>query len=223
MFWDEEIVYQSHRLKLYKDALDKLQTLNLVFPCGCSRKELSDLVYPGTCRSGIKENKKANSYRIKVDNCNIEINDQLQGVYTQQLDTEVGDFVIKRADGFFAYHLATVVDDEEQNITDVVRGIDLLESTPRQVYIQNKLNYDSPSYLHLPIAVNQENKKISKSIDSAHIDLLKPAKVIFDALTFLGQNPPEELIEQDIETVLNWSIDNWNIDILPKQSEIMIK
>lgn len=222
LFWDEKVVYQSHRHELYENAIKNLQAQDLVFPCACSRKELSQQIYPGTCRTGVKMNKTENSLRIRVDDCKINFGDLLQGFYSQQLDKEVGDFIIKRADGFFAYHLATVVDDAEQNITDIVRGSDLIDSTSRQVFLQKKLNYPSPSYLHLPVALDNENKKISKSINPAHIDILKPTKIIFDALVFLGQNPPDELVKCDIKTALNWSIENWNTKLLPKQQRIMV-
>jgi len=222
LFWDEDVVYQSQRLDLYQEALEKLQILKCTFPCACSRKDLSDGPYSGICRNGIKPNQIARSIRIRTDNNEIGINDQLQGHYAQCLESDIGDFIIKRADGFFAYHLATVVDDAEQNITDIVRGVDLLDSTPRQVYLQDKLNLITPSYLHLPIAVDSSGKKISKSINPSSINSSKSNKILFNALDFLGQNPPKELIAYDVKAILDWAIENWNINSVPGQKEIPV-
>lgn len=220
--WDESVVYQNQRLDLYQAALDQLHRLKCIFPCACSRKDLSDKPYAGTCREGIKSGSIARSIRIKTNNVKIGINDQLQGPYVQCLQTEIGDFIIKRADGFFAYHLAVVVDDAEQNMTDIVRGIDLLDSTPRQVYLQNKLNFITPSYLHLPIAIDTDGKKISKVTKAESLNLNKPNKILFNALGFLGQQPPCELIDYDIESILNWSIQHWDTSLLPTQKEIKL-
>jgi glutamyl-Q tRNA(Asp) synthetase len=223
LFWDENIIYQSQRLDLYQSALDELHNLNCTFPCTCSRKDLSDKPYSGTCRAGIKSGNIARSIRIKTNNDKIRINDQLQGYYSQQLESEVGDFIIKRADGFFAYHLAVVVDDAEQNITDIVRGVDLLDSTPRQVYLQSKLNLFTPSYLHLPVVIDNSGKKISKATKAEPVNSNKTNETLYHALNFLGQNPPKELLTYDVESILSWSIQNWDINSLPTQKEIMIE
>lgn len=220
--WDDPVVYQNQRLDLYQAAVDELQLLKCIFPCTCSRKDLSDQPYPGTCRNGLKKSSLARSIRIKTNNDEVGINDQLQGHYVQCLESEIGDYIIKRADGFFAYHLAAVVDDADQGITDIVRGVDLLESTPRQVYLQHKLNFLTPSYLHLPIAIDNTGKKISKTTKAESINSNKPNESLFHALNFLGQNPPTELITYDIESILNWSIQNWDVNLLPKQKKIKI-
>ncbi len=214
------VVYQSQRLDLYQAALDKLQLLDCTFPCACTRKILSDRPYIGTCRNGINSSNIARSIRIKTDNKIIGLTDQLQGQYLQQLESEIGDFIIKRADGFFAYHLVAVVDDADQNITDIVRGIDLLDSTPRQIYLQNKLNITTPSYLHLPLAIDNNGKKISKATNAESIDFIKPNETLYKALKFLGQEPPKELITYDVESILAWAIQNWDTNLIPKQKEI---
>jgi glutamyl-Q tRNA(Asp) synthetase len=146
----------------------------------------------------------------------------LQGYYAQCLESDIGDFIIKRADGFFAYHLAVVVDDSDQKITDIVRGVDLLDSTPRQVYLQNKLNLITPSYLHLPIAIDNSGKKISKTTIADAVDSDKPNKIIFNALSFLGQKPPKELMTYDVESILNWAIQHWDVTSLPTEKEIAV-
>ncbi len=222
MHWDEDVVYQSQRHELYQDALEELQELNLIFSCSCSRKDLSSKPYPGTCRNGVKSNKKVHSLRVKTDNNKIIINDQLQGSYSQNLMHEVGDFIIKRADGFFAYHLVAVVDDAKQNITDVVRGIDLLDSTPKQIYLQQKLGLPTPTYLHLPVAIDSKGKKISKSLEASVINMEQPNQILFNALCFLEQAPPTEIKTYDIQTILEWAIKNWSVSLLPKKKEIVI-
>ncbi len=138
------------------------------------------------------------------------------------MESEIGDFIVKRADGFIAYHLAVVVDDAEQNISDIVRGVDLLDSTPRQVYLQNQLEINTPSYLHLPIAIDETGKKISKANKAKSINANNPGETLFNALKFLGQNPPDDIIDSDIESILNWSIQNWDVNSLPKQKEIKL-
>jgi glutamyl-Q tRNA(Asp) synthetase len=202
--------------------LEKLELDNSVFHCACSRKQLSEKPYPGTCRKGIKAGEIARSIRIKTNNEETRIIDQLQGLYAQHLESDVGDFIVKRADGFFAYHLVVVVDDADQEITDVVRGFDLLYSTPRQVYLQKKLNIQSPSYLHLPIAIDCDGKKISKATNAEAISFNNPKQTLFSALKFLGQNPPKDILELDIESLLNWSISNWDVNTIPKQKEIEV-
>ncbi len=162
------------------------------------------------------------SIRIKTNKQEITVNDLLQGEYTQSLESDVGDFIVKRTDGLFAYHLAVTVDDAYQDINEIVRGADLLDSTPRQIYLQNLLGFSMPNYLHLPVAINKDGSKVSKQSHAAAIDLEKPSKVIFDALRFLGQSPPPEAIDSDLDSLLVWSIKNWNINAIPKQKGITI-
>lgn len=222
LHWDEEVVYQSKRLDHYQAALEKLESINSIFPCYCTRKEIANKVYPGTCRKGVKSDKSTYSIRIKTDDSPVGITDLLQGEYSQQIRLEIGDFIIKRADGYFAYHLATVIDDAEQNITEVVRGLDLLESTPRQVYLQRELGLATPDYLHLPVAIDNSGKKISKSDNAQSITANNTISTLFNALTFLGLNPPEQLMQTDVESILNWGISNWSITQLPKEKEIIV-
>ncbi|MFT5395924.1 MAG: glutamyl-Q tRNA(Asp) synthetase [Gammaproteobacteria bacterium] len=146
----------------------------------------------------------------------------MRGKYSQTLESDVGDFIVKRTDGLFAYHLAVTVDDAEQGINEIVRGADLLDSTPKHMYLQKLLGFSTPSYLHLPIATNENGSKVSKQSHAPAIDLKNPSKIIFDALCFLGQSPPPEAVDSDFESLLAWSIINWNVNSLPKQKEIKI-
>lgn len=222
LLWDEEIEYQSQNIDTYETALNELEELALIFPCRCSRKDLSNMPYPGTCREARLSKSNSNSIRIITDKQTITLTDKLQGEYSQTLETDIGDFIIKRADGYFSYHLASVIDDAKQNITEIVRGIDLLDSTPRQIYLQQKLNLITPTYLHLPIAINSEGKKISKSTEVESRYIHDPNIQLFNALVFLGQCPPEELRNDTPVSILEWAEEKWNIDLLPQQKEIVV-
>lgn len=175
MDWDGEVVWQSRRKALYQAAADKLGAH--VYPCGCNRREIADsrlgtapdgsAIYPGTCRHGLGPGKIMRSLRVRVPdragNADlISFTDRAAGPMAQHLATESGDFVLKRADGFWAYQLAVVVDDAEQGVTDVVRGADLIDSTPRQIYLQHHLGVPVPRYLHVPVVRNADGEKLSK-------------------------------------------------------------
>jgi len=217
LYWDETIVYQSRRTTAYEDALCELQRIGAVYPCACTRREIADSalhgidgpVYPGTCRNGLPEDREGRTWRVRTNNEAIEFDDALQGHQLQHLDSEIGDFVVKRADGLFAYQLAVVVDDAFQNITHVVRGADLLASTPRQIYLQHLLGLTSPHYMHLPVAINAAGEKLSKQTLAAPVDRNKPSATLWHALTFLQQSPPPELQWEKPEIVLEWALQNW--------------
>ena len=220
LIWDEPILYQSQHIELYKSALEKLVETGSTFPCVCTRQEVKNQIYPGTCRNKNSFNKKY-SIRIKTDSSQISIIDRLQGGYSQKIDIEVGDFIIKRSDGYFAYHLATTVDDNEQKITDIVRGIDLLDSTPRQIFLQNKLQYSGlKKYLHLPIAIDSTGRKMSKANKETASIIPNPATVLVNALSFLGHCPPDKMENENIKAILDWGIKNWNVELLPKKAKI---
>ena len=215
--WDGKIVYQSRRKPLYQSALDQLIERGAAFPCGCTRREIADPtlhgiegpVYPGTCRNGL-HGKPARAWRVRVNDTPICFEDRLLGRQCQQLDRDIGDFIVKRADGFFAYQLAVVADDFEQGITHVVRGADLLASTPRQIHLQMLLSYPTPAYLHLPVVTNDAGQKLSKqTLAPALADLLASAN-LWGALDFLGLKPAPELKRANAEDLLAWGIANWH-------------
>jgi glutamyl-Q tRNA(Asp) synthetase len=206
MHWDGDAIWQSQRTELYQQALLRLG--DLVYPCGCSRKEIADsqlrltgrqaqsLIYPGTCRHGLAPGKSARALRVKVPqwpHCVIGFDDRWAGACSQDLTDEAGDFVVKRADGFWAYQLAVVVDDGAQGVTGIVRGADLLDSTPRQIYLQQVLGLPQPSYLHVPVVVNELGEKLSKQTGARAFDngaapevLLQQA--LLPAARFLGMH-----------------------------------
>ncbi len=219
---DEPVLYQSQRTAAYEEALHKLQASGAVYPCCCTRKEIADSalngiegpVYPGSCRNGIPAGREGRAWRVRTNNGPVEFDDALQGHITQHLENEIGDFVVKRADGLFAYQLAVVVDDAYQGITHVVRGADLLASTPRQIHLQRLLNLPTPHYMHLPIAVNEAGEKLGKQTLAAPVDVLHPVASLLRVLDFLQQRPPAELAGGNVRTVLDWAIQNWNAEKL---------
>lgn len=199
---DEPPVWQSARTALYAQALERLQRAGLVYPCGCTRKEIADslanaharhttLAYPGTCRTGLA-GKTPRAWRLRVPDgeaATIAFDDRWQGLQHQNLATEVGDFVLKRADGQWAYQLAVVIDDADQAITHVVRGADLLDSTARQIYLQQCLGLPTPSYLHVPVVVDAHGEKLSKQTGAAALDASRPLPALHAAARHLGLAP----------------------------------
>lgn len=220
--WDGRVVYQSARNDAYHCALHRLRELRLVYPCTCSRREVADSaiagmegpVYPGTCRGGIAAGKAARALRLDTSDAAVAFEDLLQGRITSLLEQESGDFVLYRADGVFAYQLAVVVDDAEQGITDVVRGADLLASTPRQIYIQQLLGLPRPRYAHLPVVVDAQGAKLSKQTLAVPVDAERPLPALMAALSFLGQSPPRGLAT--VRELWTWAIENWKLDRVPR-------
>lgn len=222
LHWDEHIIYQSQRTAAYEETLQRLQTIAAAYPCACTRKEIADSalhgidgqIYPGTCRNGIPAGRQGRAWRIRTNSEPVEFTDALQGKISQRLENEIGDFVAKRADGLFAYQLAVVVDDAFQGITHVVRGADLLASTPRQIYLQRLLGLTTPHYMHLPIAVNGQGEKLSKQTLAAPVHSSNPATALWHALVFLRQEPPAELASCDLPALWQWALANWHTENL---------
>lgn len=197
--WDGEVAYQSRRRHLYEAALEQLKQNGALYPCACSRSEIADssvhgvdgLVYPGTCRAGLPAGRSARAWRVKVAGT-VEFLDAVQGRIARDLPKDFGDFVVRRADGFFAYQLAVVVDDAAQGVTEVVRGADLIESTPRQIHLQRLLDLPTPGYLHVPVVLNARGEKLSKQTLAAPLDPRDPVPALAQALRFLGQPVPDQ-------------------------------
>ncbi len=228
--WDGEIMYQSRRTEAYRDALDQLQTRGLLYGCACTRKEIADSsvagiegpVYPGTCRAAPPEGRGVKALRVRTDGATVEFDDLWQGRISRRLETDYGDFVVKRADGLFAYQLAVAVDDAAQDISEVVRGADLLESTPRQIHLQCLLGLPTPRYAHLPVAVNDQGEKLSKQTLAAPVDAKKPLPALIRVLAFLGQSPPPDLMDADLESTWSWAIGNWRPERVSSERSIVV-
>ncbi|MHB8455106.1 MAG: tRNA glutamyl-Q(34) synthetase GluQRS [Acidiferrobacterales bacterium] len=223
LFWDDNISYQSLRQKDYDDAIDQLALKGAVYACSCTRSEIADSsalgidgpVYSGTCRNSVRT---ARTLRVRTDDVKIIVNDLIQGEMRWDLARQIGDFIVRRADGLYAYQLAVVVDDAAQKITEVVRGADLLHSTPRQVHLQRILGLPTPAYAHLPVATNAFGEKLSKQTLAAAISADQPVPILCEALVFLGQNPPPELRDCDLESVWHWAISSWKTFKVPRVS-----
>lgn len=215
--WDGEVVYQSARAALYAPALERLQRAGLTYPCGCTRREMADSalaidgarIYPGTCREGLAPGREARALRLRTPQEPIRFSDRLQGEIAQSVAREVGDFVLRRADGAYAYQLAVIVDDDDQGVTDVVRGADLLDSTPRQILLQRLLGLPTPRYLHVPVAVNAAGEKLSKQTGATPAGASDLAR----ALSFLGHTPPESMPACEL---LAWAKVHWDIARIPR-------
>ena len=228
MEWDHEVIYQDQRKDIYEDVLTMLKRRGLIYPCTCTRKEISNSsiagvsgqIYAGTCRNNAQNDDRLGAIRIKTNNNIIEFEDTLYGLVNQNLQNETGDFILRRSDKIYAYQLAVVVDDFAQGITNVVRGADLLDSTPRQIYLQKLLGYTTPTYMHLPIAVNNHGEKLSKQTKAAHLDISNPVKQLIEAVSFLGQDPPIELVRENVMSFWKWAFINWDPGKIHKKRTI---
>ncbi|HYM34847.1 MAG TPA: tRNA glutamyl-Q(34) synthetase GluQRS [Steroidobacteraceae bacterium] len=215
--WDDEIIYQSNNLYRYSEVISKLEQDGKIYPCSCSRALIAssdEQRYPGTCRNGVTRPNEPVALRFRVESGSVEFVDALQGLYAEDVTTTSGDFIVKRRDGHIAYHLAVVVDDADQGITEVVRGADLLSSTPRQILLQRALRMPTPMYCHLPLAIDGEGKKLSKSAQSVPIDPAQASEVLWRALTFLRQAPPSELRSAGLVEIWGWAKQHWNLQSL---------
>jgi glutamyl-Q tRNA(Asp) synthetase len=220
--WDEPVMYQSTRTDMYRDALDSLFASNNVYYCSCTRAEIQaaqtrtlapgeELFYPGWCRNGVRSPDRALAVRFCIPHEPIAFEDEIQGRTCIDLATDSGDFVILRRDDLFAYQLAVVVDDAAQAITHVVRGADLLNSTPRQIALQGALGLTQLKYAHVPLATDENLIKLSKSAGAGAVDLRDPVGELWRALRFLRQSPPLELRLNRLPTVWDWAIGNWQV------------
>lgn len=222
--WDGPVLFQSTRKARYREVLETLKAAGRAYPCACTRRELADSalapdgahVYPGTCRPGLPAGKSARAWRLRVDAGTVCFDDVIQGRCCQNLEREAGDFVLLRADGYFAYQLAVVVDDADQGVTHVVRGADLLDSTPRQIFLQGCLGLRVPAYAHLPVVVNADGEKLSKQTRAPAIDYRDPVPAMTDALAFLGQSPPKDLRRATTADFWRWARANWDMSRVPR-------
>ena len=222
LHWDDAVLYQSSRLDSYKQALDNLWNQGLVYHCQCNRQRINSLggVYDGQCRH-LQFSASGNATRVIINNPDRKISfvDQIMGTYQQQLSTQAGDFVIQRRDQLFSYQLAVVVDDQFQAISHIVRGEDLLDSTPRQLYLQQCLGYNQPTYSHLPLVLNSQGQKLSKQNLATGLRAGNESQNLWQALRWLQQSPPEPLKWQSVSDILTWAINHWDSRILAENPQ----
>ncbi len=231
--WSGEVHYQGRRQPLYQAALERLIEAQHCFACNCSRKKirlhseslnLDPQIYPGICRERSADQiraKEPNAIRVKVVDRAVVFHDILQGRQQVDLISEVGDFIVLRADGLYAYQLAVVVDDAEQGITEVARGGDLLAATAYQYYLQQLLGYPHPDYLHLPLVINPQGEKLSKQSYARAIEIDDASANLVQALRFLGQSPEPDLARATTADLWDWAFENWHIDSVPPGSRTL--
>lgn len=215
--WDGEMVRQSERHDAYAQVLDQLFNHGLAYACTCSRKQLEPYhgIYPGLCRNAGHGREDA-AIRLRVPELQYHFIDRVQGQYRQHLGRDVGDFVIRRRDGLYAYQLAVVLDDAWQGVTDIVRGADLLDSTPRQLYLQELLGLPQPRYLHVPLITQPDGNKLGKSYRSPPLSEDQATVLLLRALRALGQTPPPELDDATPGEVLKWGVEHWEATRIPR-------
>jgi glutamyl-Q tRNA(Asp) synthetase len=225
--WDGPVIYQSESHAAHEAALTRLLEAGHAYRCGCSRRDLSDaprgplgIIYPGTCRAGCHA--RETSVRVRTDDSPLGFTDGLQGAHQERLESESGDFVVWRRDGLVAYHLAVVVDDYEQGVTEIVRGIDLMDSTCRQIWLQRLLGYPTPDYLHIPVATNPDGQKLSKLTGAKAVPLGRPEICLVQVLAALGQEPPPGLGTAALADIWAWAIEKWHIEALAGKTRIAV-
>ena len=229
LVWDDQVIYQSAHVDKFTDILQQLQDRNLTYHCQCNRQRLSGLegVYDGRC-SALGLTAHNTSLRLatsKLDavrhsqQSSIAFTDTIMGLYSQHIRREIGDFILRRRDGLVSYHLAVVVDDQDQGITEVLRGADLLDSTPKQILLQQCLGYPTPTYTHIPLATNSEGQKLSKQTHAKALTHGQERENLWLALKWLRQNPAPELRENTIAEILAWGINNWTLANIPVSAD----
>jgi glutamyl-Q tRNA(Asp) synthetase len=222
LHWDGEVMYQSRRHDAYREALAQLRARNAVYPCGCSRREIADSsvagidgpVYPGTCRDRLAPQRTARAVRVRTEHTHIGFDDRWQGYIDCELARDIGDFVVHRADGLFAYQLAVTVDDAAQGITEVVRGADLLWSTPRQIHLRRLLGFSTPTYAHVPAIVNARGEKLSKQTGAAAIDTRAALPSLQQSFAALGQSVDTGI--DSVEDFWRYARAHWRPERVPR-------
>lgn len=221
--WDGAVLYQSQRDEAYAAALDALRGQGAAFACTCTRSQLAqaprnaegEIVYPGTCRLHAVPHMDKHAWRVRIGEVSAHFLDRIHGPLQQDLAHDVGDFVVKRADGLFAYQLAVVVDDAFQEVTHIVRGADLLWNTPRQLYLQALLGLSTPAYAHVPLITNAAGQKLSKQTLAPALPERGRRLVLAQALAALGHPVPSELVGAAPAELLAWASAHWRIERVP--------
>ena len=230
LLWDKKVMYQSNQIDFYVQYLEILKKKKETYICTCSRKDIvrnsrsrgvDGPIYPETCKQKFLKNIQG-SIRISVKNKLVEFTDTFQGKIKSNIMIDVGDFILKRADNVFSYHLASIVDDHVMGITHVSRGADLLHSPPRQIYLMNRLNLEIPIYSHLPLAIDKEGRKLSKQDRDDPIIKMNPGIAVWKTLKFLNQSPPVDLKTYQPKEILNWAVQNWKEHLVPGLKTIQI-
>lgn len=225
--WDDSVLYQRTRDDAYAAAVETLLAGDLAYACACTRSALAhaprnafgEMIYPGTCAHGTGM-RAARAVRLRVPGGDVAFVDRVHGALRQNLAREVGDFIIRRADGLFAYQLAVVVDDAYQGVTHVVRGADLLWNTPRQIHLQNRLGLPTPAYAHVPLITNAAGQKLSKQTRAPALAAGESSRALAQALAVLGHAPPPALAGAAPGELLAWASAHWRIERVPRAAVV---
>jgi glutamyl-Q tRNA(Asp) synthetase len=221
--WDGAVTRQSQRAAHYAAALCELRAQQRTFACSCSRAQLEDeLRYPGTCRARRLAPDTPAALRLRVEAVPVQFSDRIQGTYRQNVADAVGDFILQRRDRIYAYVLAVVVDDAAQGVTHIVRGADLLDNTPRQIYLQRLLGLPEPSYAHVPVLTEPDGAKLAKSRRSVRVGTNSPLAQLCSAFSLLGLSPPPSLASAAISEAWRWAIAHWDLDKVPKRLNLRV-
>jgi glutamyl-Q tRNA(Asp) synthetase len=221
--WDGAIMRQSGRSEHYRTALQALRDRGLTFECTCSRSQLEDeQCYPGTCRALARPAAADTATRLRVEPGFISFADEIQGTFRQNVAATVGDLIIKRRDQVFAYLLAVVIDDAAQGVNHVVRGADLLDNTPRQIYLQRRLGVATPRYAHVPVLTEADDTKLAKSRRSVRADSAAPLSQLLSVFSLLGMTPPAQLQSAQLADAWRWAIANWTTNAVPNRLNLRI-
>jgi len=229
--WDGEVSYQSHNLKSYQEVVEHLIETKQAYTCSCSRSDIinktqqdkGQIIYPGFCRQGALKKQSEMSVRLLcADDSTVEFSDAIQGKQIINIEKTIGDFIIQRRDKHFSYHLASGYDDGTQDITEVVRGADLLNCTASQLYIQKVLKLESPDYCHLPVAVNSQGQKLSKQSFAEPINPANSVELLYKTLKFLGQMPPIDLLKGSQQDMWLWAKSHWQLRLVPQLYQLTV-
>jgi len=228
LYWDEQPRWQSRHLDEYEAAFDTLKTSASIYRCVCTRAKLSEAsisgpdgpVYPGTCRNLATNAGNSGALRLEIGSGTLELRDPWQHEIARDLQRDVGDFVIRRADGLIGYQLACIVDEAAQGITEVVRGADLIGSSMRQIRLQHILKWRSPAYRHLPVLTDAQGVKLSKQNHARPIAVEEASRNVSRCLLMLGQTPPLNLHSAPTKEILRWAISNWDPSVIPRVTRL---
>jgi glutamyl-Q tRNA(Asp) synthetase len=221
--WDGAVTRQYERAARYEEALSALHGQQRTFACSCSRAQLEDeLRYPGTCRTRHLEQGAPTAIRLRVEAGQVLFTDRIQGTYRQNVADAVGDFILQRRDQIYAYVLAVTVDDAAQGVTHIVRGADLLDNTPRQIYLQRLLGLPEPSYAHVPVLTEADGGKLAKSRRSVRLSAQSPLPQLLSVFSLLGLKPPSSLASATIAQAWGWAIAQWDLNQVPKRLDLRV-
>ncbi len=221
LYWDGDILFQSHRLEVYQAYLTRLHAQGALYQCDCSRKRIHELggVYDGRCRELGIDSDSDTALRVRAE-LPVEWQDLIQGRQTYTPSQLGGDYIVRRRDGLFSYQLAVALDDSIEDITRVIRGADLLDSTARQLNVQQRLSLTAPEYGHLPVVCNSEGIKLSKQSHAQPLENTRASANLVAALNILGQSPDSQLEQAHPEEILGWAVAAWRLDTVPQKMHI---